>query len=82
MTTASYRTEGPPSIFWWAGTSCPSLVTTPPICGSDEFDECSFSGCRLAQRCQQCRIGAVGDECANLAAGEAVRPVEQDAQRR
>ena len=48
----------------------------------DEFDECPFGGRRLAQRRQQRRVGAVGDQRADLAAGEAVRPVEDDAQRR
>ena len=48
----------------------------------DELDERAFGGGRLAQRCQQRRVGAVGDQHADLAAGEAVRPVEDDAQRR
>ena len=50
---------------------------------SDELDERSFGAWppRRSDAKQRC-IGAVGDEGADLAAGEAVRPVEDDAQRR
>ena len=51
--------------------------------GRDELDvDLRLLGRRGAQRGQRLGVGAVGDQDADLAAGEAVRAVGQDAQRR
>ena len=50
--------------------------------GGDELDQRALGRRRLAQRLEQRGVGAVGDEHTDLAAGETLRPVGDDAQRR
>ena len=82
-TTASNSTDGPPSSFCLAGHSVPSAAFTPPIFGATSSSSArSSSAAALAARAAARRVDAVGDEHADLAAGEARRAVLEDAQRR
>ena len=60
----------------------PSLASTPPTMGATSSSIAPSCEDGVLQRLDQIDVHAVGDQHADLAALEAVRPVQQDAQRR
>ena len=82
IATASKRTDGPPSSFSSASCQVPARVLHAADLRRDQLEHRPFGLQRLAQRREERRVDAVGDQRPDLAAGEALRAVLDDAQRR
>ena len=64
------------------GISALSLATMPPTFGATSSTTAPSASAAAVERGEQPGVGAVGDEHAELAAGERRRSVGEDAQRR